>query len=257
MAGSAAEDARTGSAAPITVAARFNGPPQSANGGYLAGLLAARLDAPAVRVTLRTPPPLDTPMDVAAGAGGLLLTRDGRTVAEAAPAERPHAPVERVAAPAARAAGGRYRGFAAHPFPSCFVCGTGRGDGDGLRIFAGPVPGGDGSTVAAAWTPDASLAAEPGGRTAGAAAAWAALDCPGGWSSSLLERPMLLGRMTAEVLRPPQIGREHVVVGRLLGSEGRKVATATALFDHEGARIASAEAVWITVDPAAFAGAPQ
>ena len=34
----------------------------------------------------------------------------------------------------------RYAGFAQHRFPGCFVCGTLRARGDGLRIFAGPIP---------------------------------------------------------------------------------------------------------------------
>ncbi|WP_017591314.1 hypothetical protein [Nocardiopsis potens] len=241
----------------LTVDRRFNGPPGSANGGHIAGLLAARLGAPAARVTLRKPPPLDTAMAVEPADGAGLRLLDGAdAVAEAEPVDAGSVRVlaERVPAPVAREASRGYRGFSGHPFTTCYVCGTDRESGDGLRIFAGPVPGSDGGLVAAAWTPDASLAV-PGTRYAGPEAAWAALDCPGGWSSDILERPMLLGRMTAEVLRPPQVGREHVVTGRLLGSEGRKVFTATALYDHEGARIAAAEAVWITVDVAAFSAA--
>jgi hypothetical protein len=43
----------------LTVDPRFNGPPGSANGGYLAGLLAARVPeaTDAVVVTLRKPRP--------------------------------------------------------------------------------------------------------------------------------------------------------------------------------------------------------
>ncbi|GAA1098034.1 hypothetical protein [Nocardiopsis composta] len=249
-----------GSTAPdkLTVDHRFNGPPRSANGGHIAGLLAARLGAPAARVTLRKPPPLDTAMAVEPEDGpGLLLRNGDDTVAtvDPVPAGAVQALAERVPAPLAREASRGYRGFSGHPFPTCFVCGTDREAGDGLRIFAGPVPGSDGGLVAAPWTPDPSLAV-PGTRYAGTEAAWAALDCPGGWSTDILERPMLLGRMTAEVLRPPQVGREHVVTGRRLhADDGRKVLTATALYDHEGALIAAATSIWIIVDTAAFSAA--
>jgi len=75
----------------LTVAARFNGPPSSANGGYLSGRLAQHVRATgAVEVTLGRPPPLEVPMEVvgeAAGpAGGVRLLRGGDLIAEAVPA---------------------------------------------------------------------------------------------------------------------------------------------------------------------------
>ena len=45
----------------LIIASRYNGPPGSANGGYTCGLLAEQVGEPA-EVTLRSPPPLDTPM---------------------------------------------------------------------------------------------------------------------------------------------------------------------------------------------------
>lgn len=46
----------------IIVDPRFNGPPGSANGGYVCGLVAGLLGAPAAEVTLRSPPPLGRPL---------------------------------------------------------------------------------------------------------------------------------------------------------------------------------------------------
>ena len=48
----------------ILIPERFNGPPGSANGGYTCGLVAGLVGAEEVRVSLRSPPPLDTPMAV-------------------------------------------------------------------------------------------------------------------------------------------------------------------------------------------------
>ena len=45
----------------LIIASRYNGPPGSANGGYTCGLLAEQVGEPA-EVTLRSPPPLDTPL---------------------------------------------------------------------------------------------------------------------------------------------------------------------------------------------------
>ena len=52
----------------ISIDARFNGPPDSGNGGYCSGVFASFVDTSGpdagVEVTLRRPPPLDTPLTV-------------------------------------------------------------------------------------------------------------------------------------------------------------------------------------------------
>ena len=47
----------------LTVDRRFRGPPDSGNGGYVAGRLAAFIDGPA-EIALRLPPPLGRPLAV-------------------------------------------------------------------------------------------------------------------------------------------------------------------------------------------------
>jgi len=64
---------------------------------------------------------------------------------------------------------------------------------------------------------------------------------------------MVLAGMTARVDTLPVIGEEHVVVGQDRGREGRKTFTAATLYDRDGRVVASAEHVWVAVDPAAFA----
>jgi len=223
----------------LTIAARFNGPADSGNGGYTAGLVAARL-APAgprvPQVTLRAPPPLDTPLQVTAGTGGEIRVYEGsRLIAEAGlvdPAGGPALPP--VDYPDAVAAAAAYPGFQEHPFPRCYVCGPERAAGEGLRIFPGPLP--DGRT-AAPW-------AVPAGRTA--ATVWAALDCPGGWAIIAPGRPYVLGRMAAAVHALPAPGTQCVVLGAVLGTEGRKAQVHTALYD--GSRLlAQARSTWIAI----------
>jgi hypothetical protein len=65
---------------------------------------------------------------------------------------------------------------------------------------------------------------------------------------------MVLGRMTARIETLPVVGEEHVVVGEARGRDGRKTFTAATLYDAAGHVVATAEHVWIAVDPALFGG---
>lgn len=236
----------------VTIARRFNGPPHSGNGGYVSGVLAQRFLAEfgatpgaKVEVTLRKPPPLEKPLTLRQPPETeVVRLLDGTTVvAEAEAVEATGTAVEPVSYDEAAAASKDYAGFAGHPFPTCFVCGPEHPTG--LHIFAGPVPGRR-DVVAAPWTPAPD--------TVGPEFVWAALDCPGGWSAGDLEgRPVVLGRMSVEMFRdtePLIAGEPHVVLGRHLRTEGRKTFTASTLYSPSGDPIASAEAVWIAVDPA-------
>jgi hypothetical protein len=247
-------------AAELTIPSRFRGPARSGNGGYTAGSLAelvpAVAEVPVIEVTLRRPPPLDVLMSVeqAAEPPTTVLTFEGETIAQAREVDAELTAVDEVSAEEAGQAMARYRGLHGHPFPGCFACGTDRGVGDGLRIFPGEV--GE-HTVASLWVPDESLAVagdlvDPGIERVGLGTTWAALDCIGGWSDDLEGRPMVLGRITARVDALPVVGEPHVVVGRRTSVEGRKSFTASTLYDSDGRVVASAEHVWIVVDPAAF-----
>lgn len=232
----------------LTVPRRFNGPPRSGNGGWVSGALAARLPnealGRAVTVTLRMPPPLEVPLPVTPTANGATLSHDGRTVADAAYAETDPVPVAPVPVAEAAQAEASYAGHRSHPFPGCFVCGTDRRPGDGLRIFAGPVgPGPDGEhRVASTWTPYESSVP----------VTWAALDCPGGWSSDLEGRPSVLGRVTVLVHALPRTSQRYVVVGEQRRIDGRKTFTAATLYGPRDEVVATAEHVWIAVDPEEF-----
>ena len=242
----------------LVIPARFNGPLRSGNGGFVSGSLAEQVTSTlgeAVQVTLRRPPPLDTVMTVSVQDGVTLLSVGPDTVAEARPAALDPHPADAVPPDVAAEAMFGYPGLRAHPFPTCFACGPDRAEGDGLRIFPGPVDGVRGH-VASVWVPHESHADSgdvvDGVHRCGVATTWAALDCVGGWSEDLVGRPCVLGRMTARVDAFPVVGEPHVVVGRHLGREGRKSLTASTLYDADGRVVASAQHVWIQVDPALF-----
>ena len=152
----------------LIVPSRFRGPRSSGNGGWTAGALAALVDHdvpddhaarwPTIAVSLRKPPPLDTPLRVSDDGGETVAALDGDTVARAEVLHEAPTPVDPVPADEARAAMASYPGLRQHPFPACFSCGTEREEGDGLRIFPGPVTASGGPTrVAATWTPHPSL----------------------------------------------------------------------------------------------------
>jgi len=230
----------------IVIDRRFRGPPESGNGGYVCGLLGRHYTGGAV-VTLRKPPPLDMELVLAGhGAGRLRLLCGNELIAEAEPAEMlldvPEPPDFSVAVEASR----NYIGFADHHFGGCFVCGPDRAAGDGLRIFAGDVPGS--SLVAAPWTPDESVTDDRG--AVKPEFLWAALDCPGYFALHTDRSPslMLLGRFSAQVDPGLQAGERCTVIGWDLGSEGRKHFAGTALFAETGRLIGKARATWIEVD---------
>ena len=154
-----------------------------------------------------------------------------------------------------------YPGLTSHPFPTCFACGTGREEGDGLRIFPGPVgrPIGRARTrIAATWTPHPSVAEDwhtyvDDVRHASLAVTWAALDCVGGWAGDLEERLMVLGRMTARVDALP--GRRRGARRRRPGPRARTAARPSPpppSTTPTAGSSAAAEHVWIAVDPATF-----
>jgi hypothetical protein len=252
----------------LIVPSRFRGPRSSGNGGWTAGALAALVDHdvpddraarwPTIAVSLRQPPPLDTPLQVTDHDAETVAALDGVTVAFAEVRHEAPTPVDSVPADEARAATASYPGLRQHPFPTCFSCGTAREEGDGLRIFPGPVNASAGPTrVAATWTPHPSLfedwhAYHDDHPRASLPVAWAALDCVGGWAGDLTERMMVLARITARINTLPLIGQEHVVVGEARGTEGRKTWTASTLYDADGQALASAEHLWIAVDAAGF-----
>jgi hypothetical protein len=235
----------------IIIAARFCGPPESGNGGYTCGRLAAAL-AGEVEVTLRRPPPLDRPLAVLRSTAGVVLTDGEEVVAEAREVRLELVPPPCPGLGAAVEAAGRYHGLEEHAFPTCFVCGPARRNGDGLRIFAGEVSG-DG-LVASPWKPALELAGA-GGEVHGEFV-WAALDCPGAWAwLAELDRPLVLGRLAVALDAPVIAGQPHIVGGWRLGCEGKKHYSGTAVWRADGTVCARGRATWIEVDPARFGAA--
>jgi hypothetical protein len=244
----------------LQIAPRYNGPPSSGNGGYVAGRLARAvledaglptLDGPPVEVTLRSPPPLGTPLTLTRSdasppaaqvdAGGVLVAQVRVLDESSSPAVTLPglAPVDLATA---REATSRYPGLQEHPFPTCWVCGTGRPPGDGYHLQPGML---DDTTAACVWHVRADQVASQPGSGPAVEAVWAALDCPGGWTTLAQQRIVVLGRVTAVVRGVPEPGEDCVVTGQRFETEGRKTITGTRVVGADGRLLGLARSVWV------------
>ena len=238
----------------LTIPRRFNGPPTSGNGGYVAGAIATCLSVPTVQITLRAPVPLDRALHlhdtpeggIALHDGELLLAEAAGCVIEAGHIAVPPAP-DAAQAEAAGALGRMTaRSQTGNPYDHCFGCGIARGDG--LQIIPSLLPGaaGEAGVVATTWTPSAELATPDG--TLDAPITWAALDCPAGfaWGTRLGQNtPMMTGRMAADIARPLRAGERYVVAGWPIRQDGRKLHAGTAIFDEHGHLRARSLQLWL------------
>lgn len=232
----------------FVIDARFCGPPESGNGGYVCGRLAHYVGSES-RVRLIRPPPLKTDLEVVRTEKGVELRRGEEPVArawrEAFELDVPPSPgIE-----AARSGRAAYSGHHHHAFPGCFVCGIQRRAGDGLLIHPGPA-GGAGRPehfVACNWAPDRSLC-DASGRVHDHFV-WAALDCPGAWSFLSFEpETAVLGELSARLHSPLPCRQEVIVAGWEVDRAGRKRHTGSAVYSVSGGVLAEALATWIVIE---------
>jgi len=226
----------------VRIGRRFCGPPDSGNGGYVAGLVAGELGSSDVSVTLRLPPALDRDLELGSDGESAWL-KDGDALV--ASAERHRVSIDMPPPPSfaeAEEAEAGYFGFRRHNFPGCFVCGPDRSPGSGLRIFPGASGPGQ---VAAIWRPDASLVGSDG--EIRPEFLWAALDCPGYWAVAGQAGIAVLGRLAARIEVGSVPAEPLIVTGWPIRSEGRKHEAGTALHDASGRLLAAAAATWITL----------
>ena len=107
----------------VTIPRRFNGPRESGNGGYTSGVIAGHLDG-AVEVNLRSPVPLDEPLELSGDHETLRLHRGETLIAEGRPVHGLGVAVPAPVGPEeARRAAANYRAPIDGLFSNCFVCG--------------------------------------------------------------------------------------------------------------------------------------
>ena len=236
----------------ISIDSRFRGPDRSGNGGYVCGRIASLIDGPA-SVRLRMPPPLDTALQLETDelTRGARLSHGSAVVGEGVPGGPELQAPPAIDLAAAEAAAEQFVGFDLHAFPHCFVCGPRRSDGDGLRIFTGPVAGAPEGTVAAPWRVDASLAE---GGAVDEAFIWAALDCPSAFALLPIKsgKTIVLGELSVRIERPVAVGKTYVAQAWPISQDGRKHMAGSAIHDLDGQLIGVARATWIAVSDDTF-----
>jgi hypothetical protein len=226
----------------VSIPRRFNGPLDSGQGGYSAGVVASFIGGPA-EVSLRRTVPLERPLEVARGDDASVRLLDGdELVAEGRPVELTDLDVPApVSVGEAREATRRYTGSTDGPFSRCFVCGLARDDG--FDVFAGEVTGRD--VTASPWTPPDWAAADDG--QVRSEFVWAALDCPASFAPGLAgDLPMgMLARFSGRIDAPVMASEEHVVIGWPIEIDGRKYHAGGAVFASDGTLLAAARALLI------------
>ena len=236
----------------LEIGRQYYGFPGVGFGGYVSGRLASYI-GDAAMVTLRSPPPLERALSVEADGDGRVRLLDGDVLVAEAVAGDPQVDVpDPVGFQAAAEASQRFAGWRAHAFPMCFTCGIEREEGQGLRVFPGPLE--DGPGAAAAWVPHPVFAGPSGAvRTE---FVWAALDCPTYWGmfpngdgpgtsgagSAVLG--LTTGRIHARMLGPVTAGSPHVVMGWPISTEGPKYLGGAAVFSEDGEVLAVSMATW-------------
>ena len=224
----------------VVIERRFRGPLDSGHGGYTCGLLARQIPG-AAEVSLRVPPPLERQLALERVGDGRVLLRDGEViVADARPAPLALYPPASIALSDAQTAS-LPSGFTPHPFPMCFGCGPEREQGDGLRLFPGPVQGRD--VIACPWRPDATLADENG--LVRTEFVWSALDCPTAFACEPTGLPIVLARLTGRIDKPLYTGEQHIITAWHIGRDGRKQHSACTIGAPDGEVLARSQALWI------------
>ncbi len=134
--------------------------------------------------------------------------------------------------------------YEGHAFPTCFVCGPGRSQHDGLALFPGPLA--EAEIHACLWRPAADLL-DIGGNIR-PEILWAALDCPGYFAAmDGQSRPALLGELAGELHSAASGADALVVYAWPLGSQGRKFYAGTAIATARGEVVARARSTWIVL----------
>lgn len=228
----------------VRIERQFNGPPESGNGGYVAGLMGDALTfegSICFETSLKAPPPLDTPLSIIPFEDGIALMEGEKPVVTA----KALADFD-LALPAFPE---RYKTDTpktlATGFDSCFVCGVDRTPGDGLCLYSEAQPGPSDQWIAA-FDVDPAFCDEHG--TLKQRFLVAALDCPGfaAVSGGVMA---VLARFKVKISGSLKRGEAAEVYAWPISHAGRKMVAGTAVLSRDREVVACAEALWIKISP--------
>ncbi len=236
------------SAISVSIDRQFNGPPKSGNGGYVAGMTADLLlgegsGNAAFEVSLKAPPPLDTPLDAVTDETGKLTLMegdkpvvDGRLLNDWTLDLPPFS---------ARAALSTSVFESTLGFDECFVCGSNRKKGDGLCLRAEQQPDPSDHWIAP-FDVDPAFCGTDG--VLARRYMVSALDCPG-YAAVAAGELAVLARFRFRISGRLTAGDQAEVHAWPIQSSGRKRVAGTAILDPTGGVVGYAEALWIVIRP--------
>jgi hypothetical protein len=197
---------------------------------------------------LRKPIPIERDMQIVQADGVCKLLAGDDLIAEGAPTKIALDLLAPVDFAEAQDAATQSPAFRKHPFPTCFVCGPQRAEGDGLRIFPGVIrDNAVGHVFASPWIPakefaDASSNIRP-------EFIWSAMDCPTGFAGGFpYQGKLVTGRLAVHQIAPVRAGEHCVIMSWPLSIEGRKHHAAAALYGEGKTLRTTAKATWIKLD---------
>ena len=224
----------------ISIPGRFNGPLTSGHGGYCSGVIADFVEGPA-EVTLRSPVPLDTPLEIIRDDRSVRVL-DGETlIAEASPGSELDLEVPARVSPGLR--GAPPSATSDRPTGSSASASSA---GEAGRARLGCLPG---RSMAVPSSPPRGPRPTgpltPMGRCSRSSSG--GVDCPTYFAVYTDgELPMsFLGRMATRIDAPVTAGEQHVVIAWPIGVDGRKRHAGAAVLSGEGVPLAGAEALMI------------
>lgn len=223
----------------ITIEKIHQGPTGSANGGYVAGLLGDALRGQPSTVKIHRPIPVDTPVFIYRHGDSAFIRHDQEVIATAELTDETIPTTEFVEPD--RVLEGVEADLDMAMFAECFVCGTPAPRGLGVEVRALP----DGR-FAAVWHPDRSSHID--GPLVDARYLRSALDCPGGFAALTANQTLAVtGTLTSRIEFLPEVDSPLVVVGESTWADGRKLGAVTSIYTDSGELVATASAIWISI----------
>ena len=242
----------------FTIPKQFCGPPSSGNGGYFCGTVASFFEH-SVEIRLKAPPPLDTPMQIERGQELSQVFVGDTLIAQVRPLLENIEPAPWINRDDATDCSdkGLAGSLINHPFPTCFVCGPNRHEGDGMRVFTGPQK--DTNLFGARW--HAHPAWSSNGTTIDPKYVWSALDCPSSgpaFATSVeagSDIAYVLGTLSVQIHRDVKVGEDYSIVCATDERHERLYRTRVSLYGLDQEPLATGAAVWIQVPRSMFQGA--
>ena len=231
----------------IEIIPRYCCAQDSGSSGYVAGILARNFDGP-TKVRLKTPPPLQSSLEIQTLSGRTELFSQKQLIATAELTEMESPPLPPPTVIDASQARQDFLSGTTHPQPDCFVCGINRKPGDGLNIFTGQTLNTRGDAIVASdWRPSRDLLDVLG--FVQPEFIWAALDCPGYFGLNLEpERLCFLSEISAVILKDVPGDQLLMVYGWKRGHEDRQFYAGSAIADAEGTIYAHSEQTWVVLE---------